>query len=579
MKLFRIAFLVLMSPAVSPAFAQAPADGTPPGVQIVKAGGVEQFYALNAGFFQSLAEADRGAAIDQAAEWVVRRRYSQGAGLSPENKYLAECFSALLGDFFRNRSQARNIQVSFPATSDPGILLINEYYPNVVMQTSTAFEPTGTGWGSGVGNLAKGLSVYIRNVHSIADPKPQPTRIFQYLGKWGMERFSAIVESNTDRWYWWIVGPKTWEKPVVKRLYRENNAWVDKGEQVVGPEKMLYRAPGIIGQYYNTVTNAVGLPPPFYQSPDCQGAGLSAQFPDDALRDQCQVGSCHVFSAMGPIEAALKRAYGVKVRLSEADVFINMKVKKPELYSEAYIKKDENGNEKLKLSEGGFPEDDLAYAIENGVATDKTVPYAEMMDRYYKWRDGEQKTIHGIKKDFDKLDALTKLFARNPQSHWGELATEPHAAKLNEMVLQGPGADVSVVSKERDIVKRALQGFKVEDHSYTFLDAGLSQRRDITRWLCAGIPAGVSMELKGLQEWGEAGSTEHARHAFVIVGFKTTDKGLVFKVRNSWGGENPDVQESQLSRIFGTHAVLAPGEPKRRMIPPEDLKKELQTLE
>jgi hypothetical protein len=549
-------------------------------VHAVKIGNDVVLHALDVGYYHGLAAGDRSAALDRAAEFAVRQRVG-GAALSPENKYLAESMSALLGDFFKHRSEARNIQVLLPLSRDPNVVTINEYGPNNVVQTRAVLEPTGTGWGVGVGDFAKGLTVYVRNSRSVSDAKPEPMRLFQYLGKWGMERFSTVTESNTERWYWWVVGPKTWEIPVVRRLYRGNDdAWVDKGEEVRGPEKMLYRAPGIVGQYYNTVNGAVGLPPPFYQSPNCSGIDLADQFPDPATRNQCSVGSCHVFSAMGPVESAIKRAYGLKVRLSEADVFINMKVKKPELYSNARTEKDENGNESLQLSEGGFAEDDLEYVFENGAATDRTLPYADMMQRYYKWREGEQKTIQGINRSLAQENILVRLIAQNPQKQWGELATEPHAANLNEKLLQGPATDVSVISKERDIVKRALQGFRMEKHFYTLLDAGLSQRRDITRILCAGIPVGVSMELAGLtKEWGPAVDGAHARHAFVLSGFKSGPSGLLFQVRNSWGGLNPDVTEAQLSRIYRIYAILAPGEPRSRKLPPDGLKKELQTLE
>ncbi|MBI5622306.1 MAG: hypothetical protein HY924_00860 [Elusimicrobia bacterium] len=571
--------LLFWAASLGTGWSQEAAVEPPPGAQVVKRGNADFAIALDASYFQALAETERQAALDAAATWALRRRFAGGTGLSAENKYLADSLSAALGDFFKHRSAAQNVQVFFPGSEEPGVMVLNEFTPNGVLQTRTAFEPTGTGWGVGVGDLAKGLSVYVRHSRSATDAEPRPTRIFQYLGRWGMERFSTEVESNTERWYWWIVGPKTWETPVVTRLYRESGSWVDKGEAVKGREKMLYRAPGIIGQYYNTVNGAIGLPPPFYQSPDCQGTDLSGQFPDPAVRNQCSVGSCHSFSSIGTVEAALRRAYGAKVRLSEADLFINMKVKKPELFADSYVKSDTDGNPRHQLSEGGFPEDNLAYALENGVATDKTVPYADMMARYYKWRSEEQKLLDSVRKDFDKLDPLARLLSRSPEGHWADLRTEEHAARLNEAVLTGKGVDVSEVSRERDIVKRALQGFAVEDHFYTALDAGLSQRRDITRLLCAGIPVGVSMELRGLSEWGTAGSNEHARHAFVLTGFKTTDKGLVFKVRNSWGGFNPDVQESQLGRIYGIQAVLGPGEPKRLKIPPEELKRELQSLQ
>jgi hypothetical protein len=93
--------------------------------------------------------------------------------------------------------------------------------------------------------------------------------------------------------------------------------------------------------------------------------------------------------------------------------------------------------------------------------------------------------------------------------------------------------------------------------------AGVYQGLAIIDELRAGRPVAVSMELKGLQAWGSAGSQEHAYHAFLITGFeKKPGEDALLRVRNSWRGKNPDVREDELCRVYDIISVLAPGEPE-----------------
>lgn len=56
---------------------------------------------------------------------------------------------------------------------------------------------------------------------------------------------------------------------------------------------------------------------------------LSAQFPTLALRTQNDTGACHIFSTVALLEAALNRRWGLKLQLSEADLFVRRMIKSP----------------------------------------------------------------------------------------------------------------------------------------------------------------------------------------------------------------------------------------------------------
>ena len=68
------------------------------------------------------------------------------------------------------------------------------------------------------------------------------------------------------------------------------------------------------------------------------------------------------------------------------------------------------------------------------------------------------------------------------------------------------------------------------------------------------------MSLSGLTAWGQTDSTSDAYHAFMIVGYDSSDTGVIFHTRNSWGGTNPDIPDNQTCRIYAVNSVLVPGE-------------------
>ena len=207
------------------------------------------------------------------------------------------------------------------------------------------------------------------------------------------------------------------------------------------------------------------------------------------------------------------------------------------------------------------------YAINNGWPS---IQYQTFYDRYKKFREAEQKTLEGIEARRKRMSWLDLLFY-DPRTHWAELQKE--SSKLTEAFLAGRDPKIDA---ERADTRGKLAKMAVKEKKFTYLgdeapkkspaqcrSGGAEQGRAISGELDSGRPVAISMTLKGLAVWGTAGSTDHANHAFTIVGYKAEEnKPVLYQTRNSWAGMNPDVREDELCRVFSVITVLAPGEKK-----------------
>ncbi len=197
-------------------------------------------WSLDPGLLVSPDDQARDSALAEIARHVAGKLYP-GA----DSAYRADCITAFLKASFRHRPEGA-VQAIFDSE---GKVVINEFLSGAgsVRQTLAKFEPTGTGRPA-YGKLTEGLSVYVRKAASTGDQSAPFTRLFQYLGTWGMERFSSRTESNSERWYWWIVGPSVQETPRVQRLYRQPDGTYGKGDLPVEKEIVtLYSGSGIVG--------------------------------------------------------------------------------------------------------------------------------------------------------------------------------------------------------------------------------------------------------------------------------------------------------------------------------------------
>lgn len=288
---------------------------------------------------------------------------------------------------------------------------------------------------------------------------------------------------------------------------------------------------------------------------------LLPQFADPSRRDQCTIGSCHAFGSVAVLEAAYFRKYKEHISLAEADVFLRRTVLSGDVY------RDFCNSGTCTLTEGNFPDKNIRYVLAHGALTNGS--YGAFARRYARFRAGEEKTLEGIQKTYEGMGWLEKLFY-DPRKHWKELSTSESSKKILADALQGRG---TYESTEREQIKKKFAGFTLRSKSdFDFkpeykdlrpkdcLAHGLAQAAALKSELDANRPVCVSMSLSGLPAWGQNDATRDAYHAFMIIGYEETPKGLVFRTRNSWGGKNPDVKVEESCRIYAIDSVLAPGE-------------------
>lgn len=302
------------------------------------------------------------------------------------------------------------------------------------------------------------------------------------------------------------------------------------------------------------------------RAPDPELVDLRPQFADGANRNQCDVGSCHAFGAIGVLEAAYFRKHHKTIKLSEADLFLQKTVLTGDIYNQFC------SGGKCEVSEGNNTADDLRHALDKGVATN--LGYSDFLDRWRRYRAAEQATMEGIKRQAEKdakdFYGWVASFLYDPKAHWKELSTSDQSRKILERYLSGS----SELGQSREAVRKELVGLTLATQNFTYLGGpkarelgdggcrrdGAKQVSSISSELKAGRPVVVSMTLGGLQAWGQTDASQHANHAFVLTGQRKQGDALIFETRNSWGGTNPSVPQDQSCRIYSVSSVLIPGE-------------------
>lgn len=309
-------------------------------------------------------------------------------------------------------------------------------------------------------------------------------------------------------------------------------------------------------------------------------ADLSPQFPDAATRNQCSVGSCHIFGSIGLLEAAIFRQHAKHVHLSEMDLFVQRMVSNPEYYEkfETRLKAARDaGSGKIEdiaqVSEGGFPESDLKYAVANGVATDELVSYASSQQAYERYRSMEKVSLASSAEDdikyHKKAGAVEAWFYDHVfSSSQAELRTNKTGRHIVALMLEGGVDNLKKVRADRAKIQGLISDFKVvqknfpeKSSSKECLKDGAAAGKAILARLedpKHPVPVVLSMNLVGLPDWHVGPDDRDAYHAFIVRGTERKDGKLALKTRNSWGGDNPDVHEDELCRVFAVTYVEAP---------------------
>ena len=293
-------------------------------------------------------------------------------------------------------------------------------------------------------------------------------------------------------------------------------------------------------------------------APADKAVDLSAQFADGHSRSQEDIGSCHAFASIALLEAAVFRAKGVHVMLSEEDLFLQDTV----LNGEAYSSPCSEG--KCEMVEGNFIASDLQWAFEHGVL--KSMSYAKFAQRYRDYHAIHEQAMNDLLKGAERSGNLFERFLFDPMAHARQLMSDPGARKdVFELLTQ---KQESWAVDERSSVKELLSGHRVWTGNYDYYGAaanklavedcakkGEGQAAVILNELNAGRPVAVARSLSGLDGWSQTDTSRDANHAFIFVGYRQEAGRRVLLTRNSWGGVNPGVDARQLCRVYEIDTV------------------------
>lgn len=333
---------------------------------------------------------------------------------------------------------------------------------------------------------------------------------------------------------------------------------------------------------------------------------LSAQFPGAAVRNQGATNTCHVFSTVALLEAALHRRWGLKTALSEADLFVRKVIKDPAYYQKVTeaIGRTLGTEPAYRFVEWGSAADDIAFAVANGIAKAETAPWPAFVKRYEDFKAGQLEALRAkddhllmlrgaaaqVDRDAERTAARdmairSDYFAGVNRANFSRIKAQIRSAQyaeeksfqsfLNrikgkthaeaEALLLGASP---ALAEEHALLKTLLAGMRVDVKTFDSKElrtedacraAGAGRGAILAASFDRGIPAGLSMDVGALKEWGV--SDGPASHAFTVTGYTTDAAGRVsLQSRNSWGGKNPPVPDSRFCRISRIVRVLTPAE-------------------
>ncbi len=247
------------------------------------------------------------------------------------------------------------------------------------------------------------------------------------------------------------------------------------------------------------------------RSASCARADLRRRFPY-GTENQRNVGSCHAFATVSLFEAAIQQYYGVKVHLSQSDLFVSDTVFGPTWAGLPSSMQD---------ARAVLP--DVTYVRTKGLATFALAPYDEgFLNRYERYRET-------YRAGFDKDPTATA------EDHFN------NGLKIRTFLLGLVRSDSrdtrraqEAADAQRRLISDATKPFRVRTASeFGARDTGWDDW--LQNALCEGHPVAMSANIGCSQAFDCSG--KFSLHVFDVVGFEG-GADPVYLVRNSWGDDD-----------------------------------------
>lgn len=282
---------------------------------------------------------------------------------------------------------------------------------------------------------------------------------------------------------------------------------------------------------------------------------LSRAFPSNC-RSQGNTKTCHAWAAQAVLGAGVKLLLGKDEAVpvfSTADLFVRrLLLDKPSYEVREVAAEDGSGRPEVAISETGDPYDDLEFMIEQGVATESSVPWDPFLKEYEKFKEEKNQECLRIFKDNGKKSVIECLKSEPLKEFIKSLKTpdEKTKAELAKRLL----GETRTIRDERKAWKDRLGKLKPQRRNFAaetriFSDPaecrrqGAGRKELILSHLRADPPrpVAVCLHLQGLQRWrkGALKKGHEFKHCVAITGWSPEDKAAkaaeAFSTLNSWG--------------------------------------------
>lgn len=316
---------------------------------------------------------------------------------------------------------------------------------------------------------------------------------------------------------------------------------------------------------------------------------LSSQFPDPPTRNQCNTGSCQSFAAIALYENALLRQFGVKVRLSEGHLYAELLFANMDILKRVvnYLNDTKNLNsfavsEAFNSVTGEYIQTAVRRLLDKGIGFEETAPFDQFVTRFQQFRPTYEEIILSCLKSSREIGTTQEMFgdekvcslfgAAQVESLLGGSSTykklQHQASIISNSVLRQIAIAKNPHEQEISELSALVRSGKQPRQSDCFFK-GRKAFRNIMYHLEKKRPVAVSMYINGVAGFGNAG--KHAVHAFVITGGKSDGRRVTFSTRNSWGGKNPPIFNSDMCRVLDVVALTIPKERKVELPNPVEL--------